>query len=86
MCERYKYMQALTHARELYRAVPEWCLQWPARITKLMDEILHWSADVICLQEVDHPDDFTAPLAAQGYDWKYAPRTGGRNDGCLTLW
>ena len=49
-----KVLQAITHARELYRAVPEWCLQWPARAPKLVKEILHWSADIICLQVGSH--------------------------------
>ena len=79
-------LQALDHAKELYKAVPDWCLKWPIRIDKLVKEILHWRPDVICLQEIDHPRDFSDTLGRQGYDWKYAARTGGRPDGCLTFW
>ena len=76
----------MTHKQQLYRAVPDWCLHWPHRITQLLAEILHWLPDVICLQEIDHPEDFTGALAPLGYEWRYTPRTGGRSDGCLTLW
>lgn len=80
------FAQAHDHAKELYKAVPEWCLQWPTRSKKLISEILHWRPDIVCLQEIDHPDDFSSILGAEGYEWKYAGRTGGRADGCLTLW
>lgn len=79
-------LQALDHAKELYKAVPDWCLRWPLRVKKILSEILHWRPDVICLQEIDHPQDFSDFLEKEGYDWKYAARTGGRPDGCLTLW
>ena len=59
-------VQAIEHAPELYRAVPSACLQWERRLKQLLDEITHWRPDVICLQEIDHPDDFTNALSHLG--------------------
>ncbi|OQS07755.1 hypothetical protein THRCLA_00248, partial [Thraustotheca clavata] len=52
--------------------------------TQLLREILTWAPDVICLQEVDHFDDyFETELASHGYEGKYQRRTGETTlDGC----
>jgi endonuclease/exonuclease/phosphatase family metal-dependent hydrolase len=77
---------AFKHAPELYRAVPRAALAWRARCAGLRAELAHWAADVVCLQEVDRPADVAAFLREAGYDFAYAPRTGGRADGCMTGW
>lgn len=77
---------AFKHAPELYRAVPQGVLPWRARVAGLRAELSHHGADVVCLQEVDRAADVAGFLRAAGYDTAYAPRTGGRADGCLTAW
>ncbi|KAK9805158.1 hypothetical protein WJX72_002651 [[Myrmecia] bisecta] len=77
---------ATAHVAELYRAVPRWALEWRARFDGLLREIQHWQPDLLCLQEVDHPEDFAQALEGLGYEWRYAQRTGGRQDGCATFW
>ena len=59
-------VQAMRHARELYRAVPQWCLEWPHRLRLLVSEIRHWRPDIAGLQEVDHLDDFVTALGVMG--------------------
>ncbi len=53
-------LQAHQHADELYRACPQWCLNWKQRGPGILAEILYWAPDIGCLQEVDHPDQFQA--------------------------
>ena len=77
---------AFKHAPELYRAVPPGVLPWRARVAGLRAELAHHSADIVCLQEIDRAADVAGFLRAAGYDTAYAPRTGGRADGCLTAW
>ncbi|KAJ1476509.1 Endonuclease/exonuclease/phosphatase, partial [Baffinella frigidus] len=53
----------------------------------LCEELLKWDADVICLQEVQHFEEFFMPfLAARGYTGRYLKRTGDQKDGCALLW
>lgn len=78
--------QVYTHAKELYPAVPRFCLKWSYRLELLLREIEYWSPDILCLQEIDHPLDFENFLKPRGYEGDYASRTGGRADGCLTAW
>lgn len=78
--------QVYTHAKELYPAVPRFCLKWNYRVELLLREIEYWNPDILCLQEIDHPLDFENFLKPRGYEGDYAGRTGGRADGCLTCW
>ena len=59
-------MQAIGHAGELYKAVPKWCLAWEHRRAGLLAEIAHWQPDLLCLQEVDHWEDFQHELGLHG--------------------
>ncbi|KAK9799388.1 hypothetical protein WJX73_009972 [Symbiochloris irregularis] len=74
------------HAKELYKAVPAWCLEWRHRFKLLFQEISHWRPDIAGLQEVDHFEQFRDDLAELGYDGKFAPRSGIHTDGCFTCW
>ncbi|KAF0752364.1 hypothetical protein AaE_006064, partial [Aphanomyces astaci] len=58
--------------------------KWAFRCTRLLREILTWNAAVICLQEVDHFEDFFEPeLRKYGYVGKHKQRTGAEtHDGC----
>jgi mRNA deadenylase 3'-5' endonuclease subunit Ccr4 len=45
-CEQY--------AQWLYRDVPYEALPWKHRMPLLLQEILHWSPDILCLQVSAH--------------------------------
>jgi len=65
-------------------------LDWEARKTLLLNEIVQYDADIITLQEVDHYHDFFQPqLEALGYVGYFAPKptsacldVSDSNDGC----
>jgi nocturnin len=72
------------------RSPPD-CLPWEARRERLLAGILEHEGldgppDVVCLQEVDHHEDWFAPqLAAVGYEGRFAPKAPGR-DGLSLFW
>ncbi|GAB6021838.1 Protein angel 2 [Chamberlinius hualienensis] len=69
----------------LYGDCQDFSLQWDYRKVRLVKEIQHLAADIICLQEVqqDHYDEFFVPeLHKLGYSAVYKKRTGSKNDGC----
>ncbi|GAX82263.1 hypothetical protein CEUSTIGMA_g9691.t1 [Chlamydomonas eustigma] len=89
------------YAQWLYKDVPSETLTWKYRMPLLVQEILHWAPDVICLQfflyllmtysfciqEVSHFEDFEDGLKTAGYEGVYVGRPGGRRrDGCATFW
>ena len=43
-------------------------LKWQSRRHKLLEEILAYEADVVCLQDVDHEDWWLPQLQPAGYD------------------
>ena len=58
-----------------------------ARRKLLANELQSWNADVYCLQEVDHFDDFLAPLMDDlGLSGEFLQRRGDRQDGCAVFW
>lgn len=59
-------LQACEHRRELYSRVPGWALDWKNRLKLLVEEVLHHSPDVLCLQEVDCMDDLREALQPTG--------------------
>ncbi|KXZ51195.1 hypothetical protein GPECTOR_13g682 [Gonium pectorale] len=77
---------AHTHAAELYPQTHPDCLAWPGRLAAVVRHVREQRPDVLCLQEVDDWQGVRAALAALGYDGVHAQRTGGRGDGCATLW
>ena len=57
-------------------------LKWEHRRTLLVEQILKAAPDVVCMEEVDHFDDWFAPrLAVHGYTGVFFPKAPGR-DGC----
>eukprot|EP00884_Botryococcus_braunii_P006883 jgi/Botrbrau1/16196/Bobra.354_1s0003.1 len=64
-----------THAKELYPAVPRFCLKWSYRLELLLNEIEFLQPDILCLQEIDHTMDFENFLRPRGYEGDYASRT-----------
>ncbi|KAM4662495.1 protein angel homolog 1 [Discoglossus pictus] len=72
---------------DLYvHCVPD-ILCWEYRWQNILQELQHWEADVLCLQEVqeDHYKEHVQPsLSAMGYSCHYKRRTGRKTDGCCT--
>lgn len=46
LCEKYATQQQ-------YWYTPSWSLVWPYRCERILKEILHYNADVVCVQEMD---------------------------------
>jgi len=74
------------HRQELYRRIPRAFLEWSYRCELIIAEILFHQPDVVCLQEVDHMEDFQRGLEPHGYKGYYTKRTNDRQDGCAIFW
>ncbi|KAG1665479.1 hypothetical protein FOA52_007611 [Chlamydomonas sp. UWO 241] len=70
----------------LYADVPEHVIPWQYRLPLLLNELIHWGADVVCLQEVSQFEDLETGLKAAGYLGVFVQRPGRRKDGCATFW
>ncbi|XP_074579423.1 carbon catabolite repressor protein 4 homolog 1-like isoform X1 [Curcuma longa] len=63
---------------EAYNYCPTWALSWSYRRQNLLQEIIGYHADILCLQEVqnDHFEEFFAPeLDKHGYQALYKKKT-----------
>ncbi|KAM4012947.1 protein angel homolog 1 isoform 2-T6 [Anomaloglossus baeobatrachus] len=72
---------------QLYPHCSPTILGWDYRWPYILQELQHWEADVLCLQEVqdDHYRAQVEPiLSALGYSCHYKRRTGRKTDGCCT--
>ncbi|EEB07455.2 CCR4-Not complex subunit Ccr4 [Schizosaccharomyces japonicus yFS275] len=90
LCERYA-------TPVMYGYTPSWALAWSYRKELIMQEIVGYSADIICLQEVDveNYDSFFAPkMSLKGYKGVHYPKSRVRTmneaerrvvDGCATF-
>ena len=66
---------------------PKAALKWKNRGPKIVEEIVRYSPDVICLQEVDAFGDFLEPeLAGHGYTGVWQKKSGKKQDGVATFW
>jgi CCR4-NOT transcription complex subunit 6 len=82
--------------KERYPYCPSWALEWEQRGPRLIEEILGYDADVVCLQEVQasHWETFFLPRMQQGgYEGFYLRKTKkadgddqGKMDGCATFY
>ena len=63
-------------------------MYWPNRFEKIIEEILEFSCDILCLQEVqnDHWSSFEDRLRSFGYEGLYKKRTGDKQDGCAIFY
>lgn len=73
----------------LYTSCNPHDLEWPKRGHRIVSELLHDAADIICLQEVEneHLQSLYRPkLARYGYECLYKKRTGTKVDGCAIFY
>ncbi|XP_052071498.1 CCR4-NOT transcription complex subunit 6-like isoform X2 [Mytilus californianus] len=91
LCDKYC-------TRQLYGYCPSWALNWDFRKKGIMDEIKHYMADIICLQEVETDqfyNFFLPDLKAIGYDGIFSAKSRARTmteserkhvDGCAIFY
>ncbi|CAG2217460.1 CCR4 [Mytilus edulis] len=91
LCDKYC-------TRQLYGYCPSWALNWDFRKKGIMDEIKHYGADIICLQEVETDqfyNFFLPDLKAIGYDGIFSAKSRARTmteserkhvDGCAIFY
>ncbi|KAL1187991.1 Carbon catabolite repressor-like protein [Cardamine amara subsp. amara] len=83
----YNILSDTSASDKHYGYCQPWARTWTYRKHNLLQEIVGYNADVVCLQEVQnsHLDDFFAPeLKKLGYDFRYQRRTS-KLDGCATF-
>nr|XP_046268024.1 protein angel homolog 1 isoform X2 [Scatophagus argus] len=71
--------------QELYTHCPLEVLDWSYRCSLLLEEILKWAPDILCLQEVQenhYHEQLYPALSQMGYACVYKRRTGTKTDGC----
>lgn len=70
---------------ESYKYVTKDMLQWSRRRIFIRQILQEQNSDIVCLQEVDHPEDIKKDLLELGYsNVIFAQRNGGRQDGLVT--
>ncbi|CAL9229942.1 unnamed protein product [Arabidopsis halleri] len=74
------------HWRSLYFHIPRNMLSWGWRKSKLVFELGLWSADIMCLQEVDKFQELEEEMKHRGYSAIWKMRTGNAVDGCAIFW
>ncbi|KAJ4883029.1 Carbon catabolite repressor protein 4-like protein 6 [Raphanus sativus] len=77
---------AIDHWKNLYFHIPRSMLSWGWRKSKIVFELGLWSADIMCLQEVDKFQDLEEDLRHRGYSGIWKMRTGNAVDGCAIFW
>lgn len=82
----------------MYGYCPSWALEWEYRKKGIMDEIKHYIADIITLQEVETDQFFNfflPELKNEGYDGIFSPKSRAKHmsenerkyvDGCAIFW
>ncbi|CAH7686137.1 Endonuclease/exonuclease/phosphatase [Phakopsora pachyrhizi] len=90
LCERYA-------TDRMYGYTPSWALNWDYRKDLILQELMQYGSDIICLQEVDveqYEDFFVQSLKEQGYEGVFYPKSRARTmgseerrhvDGCATF-
>ncbi|XP_045487869.1 CCR4-NOT transcription complex subunit 6 isoform X1 [Pieris rapae] len=71
LCDKYA-------TRQMYGYCPSWALEWDYRKKGILDEIRHYSADIISLQEVETDqfyNFFLPELKQDGYDGIFSPKS-----------
>ncbi|GAA5903690.1 hypothetical protein JCM5296_002120 [Sporobolomyces johnsonii] len=90
LCDKYATPQ-------MYGYTPSWALSWEYRKELILQEVLLYGSDIICLQEVDteaYENYFLEHLSGQDYDGVHYPKSRARTmsgeekrhvDGCATF-
>lgn len=71
LCDKYA-------TRQMYGYCPSWALTWEYRKKAILDEIRHYSADIISLQEVETDqfyNFFKPELKNDGYEGIFSPKS-----------
>lgn len=71
LCDKYA-------TRQMYGYCPNWALSWDYRRKAILDEIRHYNADIITLQEVETDqfyNFFMPELTRDGYDGIFSPKS-----------
>ncbi|XP_022900104.1 nocturnin isoform X2 [Onthophagus taurus] len=66
--------QALGRMNDNFARCPVQALDWESRKYKMVEEIVQYCPDVICLQEVDHFNYLKYVLGTQGYSGTFFPK------------
>lgn len=77
LCDKYA-------TRQMYGYCPNWALNWEYRRKGIMDEIRHYMADIISLQEVETEqfyNMFLPELKKDGYDGIFSPKSRAKTMG-----
>ncbi|XP_020090415.1 carbon catabolite repressor protein 4 homolog 3-like [Ananas comosus] len=72
--------------RDLYWNIPCDIMKWNSRKGLICREIIHWNADLVCLQEVDRYEDILVHMKRKEYAGCYKGRSGDAKDGCAIFW
>lgn len=90
LCDKYATSQ-------MYGYTPSWALSWEYRKELILQEVLNYGSDIVCLQEVDveaYESYFLEHLSAQEYDGVHYSKSRSRTmsgdekravDGCATF-
>ncbi|GFU60297.1 CCR4-NOT transcription complex subunit 6-like [Trichonephila clavipes] len=91
LCDKYA-------TRQMYGYCPNWALDWSYRKKHILQEILHYKADIISLQEVETEQFykyFLPELKNEGYDGIFSPKSRAKTmseserkhvDGCAIFY
>lgn len=91
LCDKYA-------TRQMYSYCPSWALSWDYRKKGILEEIRHYSADIINLQEVEMDqfyNFFLPELKQDGYAGIYSPKSRAKTmaenerkfvDGCAVFY
>lgn len=91
LCDRYA-------TRQMYGYCPNWALNWEYRKKGILDEVRHYGADIITLQEVEteqYHNFFLPELKRDGYEGIFSPKSRAKTmtdsekkhvDGCAIFW
>ena len=72
---------------ESYKYVKKEVLKWSRRRIFIRKILQNYIADIVCLQEVDEPDDTRKDLYELGYvNVIFEQRNGGRQDGLIIVY
>ena len=79
--------QCYTRSEYFPSVNPKAALKWKNRGPMIINEIIQYTPDIVCLQECDDWHDFVAPeMERHGYLGVIKVKTDGKKDGVAVLW